>query len=1080
MAGAEQKIINVKIKGVKDLLKLREELKKLKKEQAKVTSVNKKSEKEWIDKERAIDKATKKYKQNRRELTKLNKEQRKGAQGSKGFAKGMVKMAAGIGLAVVAFRAISRVVTKAFSTFTDFEFSMAKVRAISGATTDEFYKLTASAKELGRTTFFTAKEVAELQVNFSKLGFTATQIMELQGATLDLAMATGSDLARSAMVAGSAVRGFNLDASEAGRVVDVMAVAFTNSALDIEKWQTSMTKVSSIAANVGIDIEGTAATMGVLSDAGIEASIGGTSLRNIFLKMANPTSDLAKRIGFVVNSTDDMIRALKSLNKAQLSQLELQGLVDVRQVIAFQRMIDGVTTIEEYTEALRDSNGAGREMSQIMEDSTKGAFKRFTSALEGLFIVFSEKIAPIVNKVTKSLTKFIGKISKASEIRISSKWRKDAIAMNNIFKAVSDTNNSMDTRNELLKRINRRYGDYLDNELQDITNTNDLADAQAKLNSMYVEKIALQIAEEDITDHIRRGKEMILELADVEEKIRIAEAKMGESLGETTHRLREAALKKGNKFDEEWANAIANFGFLGEGAKWIDRVGRQYVNLIVNTFREFGETKDLANLLERQIELRAEEVARPEAMDKLKAAYKDAQGDFDKFVANLRKSGKVKVEHGCIEGVEYWDGDKCVPIVATIDPAKLIAIKKKELMIDARGDKAMLKAKTMKMEEFIKNEENRAQALFDYKEDLAKKEMIQYQGDSTKKEIFYVKYLKAIEAADKNRTQTSIDRMKRRHDEEKRKLEETLLYTGHSRLEADKKRLELEKKHLGELLEENKNYFTKWLAIQKKMEKVEKELGDNKKEMGKELLSFGLELAQEFSNAASQILTNNLEQEMTARQASIDKQFDATMYGLDRRLAQKSITEADYAMEKRAADMKQEALTTKLQKEAAIKRRRIARAEAIINGAVAITAAWTSPYTAPFIIPMIVGTTMAQLAVIESTQFKKGGMIDGKSHEQGGEKFAVGGRVVELEGGEAVINRRSSAMFRPALSAMNQAGGGVKFADGGLLNMGSFAAARFNSAMFNQPSGGGKVVVVESDITTSQTKVKTIQSNASF
>ena len=73
-------------------------------------------------------------------------------------------------------------------------------------------------------------------------------------------------------------------------------------------------------------------------------------------------------------------------------------------------------------------------------------------------------------------------------------------------------------------------------------------------------------------------------------------------------------------------------------------------------------------------------------------------------------------------------------------------------------------------------------------------------------------------------------------------------------------------------------------------------------------------------------------------------------------------------------------------------------------------------------------------------------------------------------------------MFRPQLSAMNQAGGGKKFADGGLLNMSSFSAARFNSAQFNTGGGGGssRVVVVESDITNSQGKVKTIQTNASF
>ena len=107
-------------------------------------------------------------------------------------------------------------------------------------------------------------------------------------------------------------------------------------------------------------------------------------------------------------------------------------------------------------------------------------------------------------------------------------------------------------------------------------------------------------------------------------------------------------------------------------------------------------------------------------------------------------------------------------------------------------------------------------------------------------------------------------------------------------------------------------------------------------------------------------------------------------------------------------------------------------------------------------------------------------MVEGRPHSQGGEKFAVGGRVVELEGGEAVINKRSTKMFRGQLSAMNTAGGGKKFADGGLLGQNNFTAARFSSQSFDTAGGGGKVVVVESDITTSQRKVKTIQSNASF
>ena len=112
-------------------------------------------------------------------------------------------------------------------------------------------------------------------------------------------------------------------------------------------------------------------------------------------------------------------------------------------------------------------------------------------------------------------------------------------------------------------------------------------------------------------------------------------------------------------------------------------------------------------------------------------------------------------------------------------------------------------------------------------------------------------------------------------------------------------------------------------------------------------------------------------------------------------------------------------------------------------------------------------------------KFANGGMVNGKSHAQGGEKFAVGGRVVELEGGEAVINKRSTSMFRNQLSAMNEAGGGVKFADGGLLNNPQFANQQFTSSMM-QGGGTQKVFVVESDITSSQRTVNVLESNATI
>ena len=339
MAGREQKIIDVKIKGVNDLLKLKRELKSLKKEQDKVQKVNKEQEKSWIDKERAITKATKKIKQSRLEITKLNKEQKKAGNSAAGFSKNMLKAAVSITAVVTAVRFLSRLFTTVATTFSEFEFVMAKVNAVSGATAEEFKALTATAEELGRTTFFTAEQVGQLQLAYSKLGFTAKEMQDAVKPTLDLATATGTDLARAAQVAGAAVRGFGLDASETERVVDVMAVAFASSAMDIEKWQTSMTKVAPIAKSAGFSIEDTAAMMSKLTDSGIEASIAGTSLRNILLKMQDPSSELSMRFGRTIHSLDDLVPAMKKFVMEGGKMKDVMEVVDLRQAAAFEQLI---------------------------------------------------------------------------------------------------------------------------------------------------------------------------------------------------------------------------------------------------------------------------------------------------------------------------------------------------------------------------------------------------------------------------------------------------------------------------------------------------------------------------------------------------------------------------------------------------------------------------------------------------------------------------------------------------------------------------------------------------------------------
>ena len=414
--------IKVEIENIRSISTLKKELKALRKEQRQHEKEVKtgqfqtnKSTKAYVLNAKAIKDKSTKLRQLNKAMNTSNSESKKVTKSSNGMAKQFVKGAAAIGIIVTAFRMVSRVVSSVVSTFSEFEFTMAKVRAVSGATDREFKQLTLSAEELGRTTFFTAKQVGDLQLAYSKLGFTSKEIMDATKATLDLAAATGTDLERAAQVAGAAVRGFGLDASETERVVDVMAVSFASSAMSIEKWQTSMTKVAPIAKAAGFSIEDTAAIMSKLTDSGIEASIAGTSLRNILLKMQDPTSELSMRFGTTIHSLDELVPAMKKFIKEGGSMADVMEVVDLRQAAAFEQMITTADGTLELRDALLEAGGEGSRMADMVGNTLQGAFLKLKSALQGLSISLMKDYAKSLTKSIENGAKWLNNIIEYKE-----------------------------------------------------------------------------------------------------------------------------------------------------------------------------------------------------------------------------------------------------------------------------------------------------------------------------------------------------------------------------------------------------------------------------------------------------------------------------------------------------------------------------------------------------------------------------------------------------------------------------------------------------------------------------------------
>ena len=275
-----------------------------------------------------------------------------------------------------AVQQVFQVFKDAIKTLEEFEQQMAKVKAVTGATETEFNLLTTSAKELGRASLFTSTEVGKLQEELAKLGFSTPEILAASDAILQLATASGSDLAQSAVVSASTLRGFGLDATETQRIVDVMAKSFSSTSLDINKFQTAMATVAPVANTAGISVEKTTALLGTLTDAGFDASTAGTALRNIFLEIGKRGITLEDALGQIRSSSDKTTTALDLFGK--------------RGAALAITLADNEQKSIDLTHAFNDASGAAGEMADIIGNTSVGATKKLSSAYEGMILTIGE------------------------------------------------------------------------------------------------------------------------------------------------------------------------------------------------------------------------------------------------------------------------------------------------------------------------------------------------------------------------------------------------------------------------------------------------------------------------------------------------------------------------------------------------------------------------------------------------------------------------------------------------------------------------------------------------------------------
>lgn len=309
----------------------------------------------------------------------------------------------------------------AVKTGADFDAAMARVGAVSGASGEDLLALREQAKTLGKSTVWSSSQAAEGQQFLAMAGFSKDQILKSMPGMLDLASAGGIDLGTAADIGSNILTGMGLDASEMGRVGDVLTNTFTKSNTNLSMLGETMKFAAPVAKSLGVSLEEAAAMAGKLGDAGIQGSMAGTTLRAVMLRLSAPSKQGAEALDALGVKTTDAAGNMRKipdiladLNKAMAKMPEAQKAAYTKAIFETEAMSGafvlmeqaGKGALQEFTEAVKKT-GTSQQVAADQNNNLVGDYKAFTSAIEGLTIAFYEKLEPALRKITQVGTKAV-------------------------------------------------------------------------------------------------------------------------------------------------------------------------------------------------------------------------------------------------------------------------------------------------------------------------------------------------------------------------------------------------------------------------------------------------------------------------------------------------------------------------------------------------------------------------------------------------------------------------------------------------------------------------------------------------
>lgn len=312
-------------------------------------------------------------------------------------------------------------------TYADFEAAMSEVKAISGATSEEFAQLTEKANQMGAVTKFTASESAEAFKYMAQAGWDAKEMMDGIEGLMSLAAASGEDLGTTSDIVTDALTAFGMAAKDSGRFADVMAMAANATNTDVAKMGDTFKYVAPVAGALGYSIEDTAVAIGLMANNGIKASQAGTSLRSLLTNLTHPVGqaeDAINDLGISITNADGSVKPLSQTLqelRSKFSALSEAERAQYAAMLAGQEGMSGLLAIvnaseqdfASLTDQINNSSGAAEEMADIMMDNLAGKFELFTGSLDSMKLSLGEKFKPYLIEALDWLTNKVPDVENA-------------------------------------------------------------------------------------------------------------------------------------------------------------------------------------------------------------------------------------------------------------------------------------------------------------------------------------------------------------------------------------------------------------------------------------------------------------------------------------------------------------------------------------------------------------------------------------------------------------------------------------------------------------------------------------------